>query len=88
MVLELAFDADNALRLAARPVHREKLAALHKSGQLVAAGPFAGDTGALLVFAVASESEVMAILADDPYYSTRGVTVSSIREWNPVVGLT
>ena len=73
-------------RLAARPAHRALLADLHARGVVHAAGPFADDSGALILvdgdLAVAEE-----VLAGDPYYrSTEGVRVVSIREWTPVVG--
>ncbi len=84
IVVELAFTQDDR-RLAARPAHRERLAALRESGRLLAAGPLADDSGALLIFTT-DEETVTAILADDPYYSTPGVTVVSLRSWNPVVG--
>jgi uncharacterized protein YciI len=83
IALELAF-TDNPARLAARPAHRERLAALHERGTLVMAGPWADDSGALLVFA-ANRSEVDRIMAGDPYYTTEGVRVVSSREWRPVV---
>jgi uncharacterized protein YciI len=83
IVLELAFD-DSPQRLAARPAHRQRLAELHASGALVMAGPFADDSGALLVFA-GDESSVDAIVASDPYYSVDGVRVVGLREWLPVV---
>jgi uncharacterized protein YciI len=48
-VLELAFDGDER-RLAARPAHRERLARLRAGGTLLMAGPWADDSGALLIF--------------------------------------
>ena len=83
IVLELAFD-DSPARLAARPAHRQRLAELHASGALVMAGPWADDSGALLVFD-AGRAEVGRVLADDPYYSVDGVRVVGLREWLPVV---
>lgn len=83
IVLELAFD-DSPGRLAARAAHRQRLAELHESGALVMAGPFADDTGALLVFAV-GRSDVDAIIAADPYYAADGVRIAGLREWVPVV---
>lgn len=78
-VIELSFD-DDPRRLAARPAHRKRLAALHEAGRLVLAGPWADDSGALLVF----RDDPAVELADDPYYSTPGVTVLGVREWRPV----
>jgi uncharacterized protein len=79
-VIELAF-TDDPRRLDARPAHRERLAALHADGRLLLAGPWADDSGALLVF----RDDPAGVLADDPYFSTPGVTVLAVREWRPVV---
>lgn len=51
---------------------------------LVMAGPWADDSGALLVFD-AQRSEVDDVMAGDPYYGTEGVRVVGLREWRPVV---
>jgi uncharacterized protein len=83
IVLELAFD-DNPARLAARPAHRRRLQELHAAGVLVMAGPFADDSGALLVFD-AGRSDVDRVVAGDPYYAVDGVRVVGLREWTPVV---
>jgi uncharacterized protein len=72
-------------RLAARPAHRALLDAMYADGRLHAAGPWADDSGALLLFTV-DASAVDAIMAADPYYSTEGVAVTSVSDWNPVVG--
>ncbi|WP_371482400.1 YciI family protein [Kitasatospora sp. NBC_00315] len=85
MIVELALTLDPE-RLAARPAHREKLAVLHADGRLIAAGPWEGDTGALLLFDV-ERPELELILDADPYYRTPGVEVAAVREWNPVFGL-
>ncbi|MEV7520635.1 YciI family protein [Streptomyces sp. NPDC091371] len=84
IILELAFTAFPE-RLAARPAHRAVLARLHEEGRLLAAGPWADDSGALLVFD-ADRAEVERIVDADPYYRTRGVRVAGLREWAPVVG--
>jgi uncharacterized protein YciI len=87
MIVELAFTNEaTAQRLAARPAHRERLTRLHAEGRLLAAGPWADDSGALLVFNVAGRPELEGIMAEDPYYRTPGVEVVSVREWAPVVG--
>jgi uncharacterized protein len=82
LVLELAFD-DHPARLAARPAHRARLATLRAAGTLVLAGPWADDSGALLVFDL---DDLSAELATDPYYSTPGVRVVSVRSWAPIAG--
>jgi uncharacterized protein len=81
-VLELAFD-DSPQRLAARPAHRERLAELHADGLLVLAGPWRGDTGAMLIFN-ADKVTVDKIIAADPYYRMSGVRVMALREWDPL----
>ncbi|KRV47600.1 hypothetical protein AQ490_06830 [Wenjunlia vitaminophila] len=83
LIVELAFTGAPE-RLAARPAHRAHLNRLHQEGHLLAAGPWADESGALLVFTV-DRPELDAILEADPYYRTPGVEVASVREWKPVV---
>ena len=80
--LELTFDDDPA-RLEGRPAHRERLAALRDAGKILAAGPYADESGALLVFRVETREEMDEIIAADPYYSGPGVTAALVREWTP-----
>jgi uncharacterized protein YciI len=84
-VVELALE-DDERRLAARPAHRDRLRRLHDEGTVVMAGPLAGDTGAILVFDLDADA-MAAELAADPYYATPGVTVVSVREWQPIIGV-
>jgi uncharacterized protein YciI len=77
--VQMAF-SDDPTRLELRPAHRERLAALAADGQLLAAGPWADDTGALLVFLAPTRDQLDAILAADPYYSAPGVTLNN-QEW-------
>jgi uncharacterized protein len=84
-VVELAFGEDQE-RLAARPAHRERLLHLHEEGILRLAGPFVDESGALLIFDVPDEQVLVGILADDPYYTTPGVTVVRRQHWSPIVG--
>ncbi|MER5456275.1 YciI family protein [Micromonospora sp. NPDC002389] len=82
--VELSFTADPA-RLAARPDHRQRLRAWHDQGTLLLAGPWDDDSGALLVFA-AEAATVRRLMAEDPYFTTPGVRVVSLRAWRPLVG--
>jgi uncharacterized protein YciI len=84
IAVELTF-TDDPRRLEARPAHRAILATLHRDGVLLAAGPWGDDSGALLLFR-ADLDGVEAILREDPYYATPGVTVAAVRVWEPVVG--
>ena len=81
--VQLTFSDDPA-RLAQRPAHRELLAGHAAAGRLLAAGPWSDDSGAMLVFLVETRAELDEILAADPYFSTPGVTVTGVHEWNPV----
>ncbi|HEX6338016.1 MAG TPA: YciI family protein [Jiangellaceae bacterium] len=72
-------------RLAARPAHRERLAQLHADGVVRMAGPFADDSGAVIIVDADDRAVVDRLLADDPYYAIDGVTVTDIREWRPFI---
>jgi uncharacterized protein YciI len=85
-VVELAFD-DSSDRLAARPAHRQRLQALHDDGVVVMAGPFADESGALLVFDVSDAEELTRLIDADPYFRTAGVTVVRRQEWSPFLGV-
>jgi len=83
-LLELRFSADGAQRLAARPAHRARLAELHQQGGVVLAGPFADESGSVVVLDVADRAAAERVVADDPYYATPGVEIVSLREWRPL----
>jgi len=72
-------------RLAARPAHRNRLAKLHDDGVVRMAGPFADDSGAVIIVDAESRAAVDRLLADDPYYATDGVTLTGVREWRPFI---
>jgi uncharacterized protein len=80
--VQLAFSDD--ARLALRPQHRDRLAALASQGKLLGAGPWPDESGALLIFVLAGREELDQLMSADPYYTTSGVSVASIHEWNPV----
>jgi uncharacterized protein YciI len=81
-IVELAF-RNGPERLAARAAHRSLLTALHSAGTVRMAGPFADDSGAVIVVDAPDRQAVDALIAADPYFSTPGVTVARIRSWNP-----
>jgi uncharacterized protein len=83
-VLKLVFAADQTERLAARPAHRDRLAVLKAQGVVVLAGPFADESGALIVLDVPDRAAAEAVVAQDPYYSVAGVDVVQLREWRPL----
>lgn len=49
------------------------------------AGPWPDDSGAMLVFD-ADKAGIEEIMAADPYYRVPGVTVVSVRSWQPILG--
>jgi hypothetical protein len=68
----------------ARPAHREYLTGLMQQGKLVISGPFADDSGGLLVYEAETPDQVEKLLAEDPF-ATGGVYVSwEIRPWKVV----
>ena len=64
---------------------RTRRARLHEQGALFLAGPWDDDSGALLVFTV-DRAGVDRIMVGDPYFTTSGVDVVSVRTWRPVLG--
>jgi uncharacterized protein len=83
-VVQLDFK-NNERRLEVRARHREYLAELLAAGKLVTAGPFADDTGALLVYEVADEAELRDLLADDPYTAADVYDIAQLREWKIIL---
>ena len=83
-VVELTFNGGPE-RLAARGAHRDILMRLHGAGLVKLAGPLADDSGAIIVFDVPGRAELDDLMAQDPYFTTAGVTVSQVREWAPFV---
>jgi len=81
----LKFTDDVERRLEVRPTHREYLKELLAQGKLHESGPFADDTGALLIYDAADVAEVQELLANDPYAPNGIVASASINEWNRVI---
>jgi uncharacterized protein len=87
-VVQLRFDlAETDRRMEVRPAHRDYLTELKATGKLVAAGPFADQTGALLVYDVADETELREILAKDPYTPANVYEIATLAEWQPLFPL-
>ena len=80
---------DEAARLAVRPRHRAYLESLLAGGKLHESGPWADDSGALIVYEAADEAEARALLAADPYSQAEGVLADvQLREWNRIYAAT
>jgi uncharacterized protein len=87
-VVQLRFDlAETDRRMEVRPAHREYLIELNAAGKLVTSGPFADQTGALLVYDVADETELREILAKDPYTPANVYEIATLAEWQPLFPL-
>ena len=86
--VEYVYDAESAdVRDQHRPAHRAWLAELAGQGTLLASGPYADGSGALLLFSAADESELNSILKQDPFAMAQGLASIRTSAWNPVTGL-
>ncbi len=86
-VVELVFGQNREDRLAVRPAHREYLAELAGKNILLAAGPWADDSGAVLIYETADEAELRGIIEADPYTPAKVIATTTIREWLPITGV-
>lgn len=76
---------DHDARLAVRPRHRAYLERLLREGKLHESGPWADDSGALLIYEAENEAAARALLAADPYSQTPGVIADQqVKEWTVV----
>ncbi len=73
-------------RMAHRPAHREYLHQLVESGKLLMGGPFADESGGLLIFEAESEVEVQALIDADPFTTGSVFATIEIRPWTLVAG--
>jgi len=82
-ILEYGPDAEH--RQSVRPSHREYQRNLLATGKLHEAGPFADDSGAVIVYNAADLAEVQEIMSNDPF-ALQGVIVgATVKEWNVVM---
>jgi uncharacterized protein YciI len=84
--VELVYGENRDERLAVRPKHREYLSSLAERGVLLASGPYADDTGALLVYEAADEAELKSVIAADPYTSAHVIAETRVHEWKTLLG--
>jgi len=81
----IEYSQDKAKVQSLRPVHRQYLISLKEKGQLVTAGPFTDDSGALIIYEAASKEEAEKLLQGDPF-SQNGIFLKyQLRPWNPVM---
>ena len=82
-VIEYLQDEQTVERL--RPLHRQYLAALKEKGQLAISGPFADESGALIVYEAESADAAEALLKADPFHANGVFLRWQLRPWNPVI---
>lgn len=84
IAVQLAYQNPDPERIELRPQHRDRLQRLTDEGKLFGAGPWADDSGALVVFSTDSVDEAKELIAADPYFHTPGVSVVAYHDWNVV----
>lgn len=77
---------DPARVQAIRPVHRQYLTTLKERGQLVMAGPFTDNSGALIIYEAATAEEAEGFIKGDPFFENGIFLRYQLRPWNPVLG--
>lgn len=84
--VEYVYTADTAKRDEVRPAHRAFLAEAAGRGELLVSGPWADNTGALLVFEAEDETTLKQLLQHDPFAEADLVSRVRINEYSPVLG--
>jgi uncharacterized protein len=81
----IEFTKDEELRLQTRQVHREYLRSLFDAGKLAISGPWADDSGALIVYEAKDMAEAEGMLDGDPYRSAGVIANATLKEWRIVL---
>ena len=68
-----------------RPAHRAWLSGLAAEGAVLASGPLADGSSALIVFRAEDRGSLDALLAQDPIAGL--VAEKTATEWKPIIGL-
>jgi uncharacterized protein YciI len=79
------FTENEELRLQTRPSHREYLRTLLDAGNLAISGPWADDTGALIVYEAQDITEAERMLNGDPYRTAGVIANATLKEWRVVL---
>jgi uncharacterized protein YciI len=83
-VLEYRY-ADAEIRARVRPQHLAYMRSLVDVGTLVMAGPWADQSGALVVFWAEDEKQAWALVEADPYTIEGATAEHRLREWTVVI---
>ncbi|MBW4095433.1 MAG: hypothetical protein HIU81_08670 [Acidobacteria bacterium] len=70
-----------------RPVHRAWLQEQYEGGKLLASGPFADGSGALILFKAADEDELNELLKQDPFAVASAIAGLKVSGWTPGIGV-
>lgn len=73
--------SDHSRVLRVRPAHRSYTQSIRAQGSLIIAGPFADDSGALLIYQAPSKDEAMALISADPYQTEGVYETYALSEW-------
>ncbi|MHA7210623.1 YciI family protein [Arthrobacter sp. MDT1-65] len=85
--VEYVYNPDHDdLRAEHRPAHRQWLEELVGQGRVLASGPFADGSGALLLFTSENESDLSRLVGQDPFARAGAIAAVKATEWNPVIG--
>ncbi len=85
--VEYVYNPDHDdLRAEHRPAHRQWLESLVQQGRVLASGPFADGSGALLVFAAETEADLNQLVSEDPFARVGAISAVKSTGWNPVIG--
>jgi uncharacterized protein YciI len=85
--VEYVYNPDqNDLRAEHRPAHRAWLEELVEQGLVLASGPFADGSGALLIFTSDNEEDLSRLVSQDPFARAGAISAVKTTGWNPVVG--
>lgn len=85
--VEYVYNPDHEdLRAQHRPVHRQWLEGLVSDGRVLASGPFADGTGALLVFSAETEADLNQLVSEDPFAQAGAISAVKTTVWTPVIG--
>jgi uncharacterized protein YciI len=81
----IEYAPDKAKIASLRPVHRQYLTSLRERSQLVVAGPFTDDSGALIVYEAATREDAEKLMQGDPFAQNGIFQRHQLRPWNPVM---
>ena len=80
----IEYTQDKAKIAAIRPLHRQYLTDLRQRNQLVAAGPFLDDSGALIIYEAPSQADAEKLFQGDPFHKNGIFLQYQFRPWKPV----